>query len=314
MCATCGRQVQAASVSRKCHTRITPASFHYSPLQAQGYWTSDVFRRPGVRSRAEAREAHSAPADERTAAIGPARRLLLLLHTPALHHGLLAERCKDTSGYHAESPTEPTQLDFWLHFLVLRLLSSQVGRDSMTLSIGNSANDIETCSGYHMMAACTFDAVRSKNPQLHSRTSTQRWHTARLESGSSRQTYFEFGQRHAASPNTHAHPASRKFWINILITAGEAAHGVDCDGADRAAEGGGRTYPYCVDTLQGSQQTEPTRVDAVDEALGLGDCGRRGCEGGAHLKCYTSSRINLTKHPKGPSVFAVWLSFSSPGD
>jgi hypothetical protein len=67
MCATCGRQVQAASVSRKCHTRITPASFHYSPLQAQGYWTSDVFRRPGVRSRAEAREAHSAPADERTA-------------------------------------------------------------------------------------------------------------------------------------------------------------------------------------------------------------------------------------------------------
>lgn len=43
-------------------------------------------------------------------AIGPARRLLLLLHTPALHHGLLAERCKDTSGYHAESPTEPTQV------------------------------------------------------------------------------------------------------------------------------------------------------------------------------------------------------------
>jgi hypothetical protein len=49
-----------------------------------------------------------------------------------------------------------------------------------------------------------------------------------------------------------------------------------------------QTYPYCVDTLQGSQQTEPTRVDAADEALGLGDCGRRGCEGGAHLKCYTS--------------------------
>ncbi|KAJ7247224.1 hypothetical protein C8J57DRAFT_1475796, partial [Mycena rebaudengoi] len=231
MCTTCGRQVQAASVSRKGHTRITPASFHYSPLQAQGYWTSDVFRRPGVQSRAEAREAHSAPADERTAGARITTtyyfklRLLTTGDFPtsdwssasatfAFTHPGAAPRTPGGAmqGHLGLSRGEPDRAD-------------AVGRDSMTLSIGNSANDIETCSGYHMMAACTFDAVRSKNPQLHSRTSTQRWHTARLESGSSRQTYFEFGQRHAASPNTHAHPASRKFWINILITAGEAARG-----------------------------------------------------------------------------------------